>query len=200
MGAESGWAVVGLVSATGEAEVAAGLGVQGLLPCRRAPVCCTSWCAPKRAATASAPHSQSRRPYSDASRSARCGRAPARPLTPAPSVPVLDSSGPHPQANPLGFCQRGSPESLPFPGVLSAGFPRRDAAPGSAADAHPGPPRRPLHNFLLGSETPGPAGSATSGLQPSGGGRRRGQRLVWEGLRQGRGCRGAPGRYRFKCT
>lgn len=111
--------------------MAAGLGVQGSLPCRRAPVCCTSWCAPRRAAPAGAPQSQSRRPYSDASRSARCGRASARPLTPAPSVAVLDSSGPHPQANPLCFCQRGSPESLPFPGVLSAGFPKRVAAPGA---------------------------------------------------------------------
>lgn len=71
-----------------------------------------------------------------------------------PSVPVLDSPGPHPQANPLCFCQRGSRDSLPFPGVRNAGAPRRAVAGGRAVGAHCGPRRRPLHNFFAGLGDP----------------------------------------------
>ena len=43
---EPEWGAVGLVSAEGEAPgAAAGVGVRGLLRCRRAPACCTSWSA-----------------------------------------------------------------------------------------------------------------------------------------------------------
>lgn len=87
---------------------------------------CTSWSAPKRAAPASAPSSQSLRPNSGAFRSVSCWCALSRfASSPAPSVPVLESLGPNPRASPLCFCQRGSPDSLPFPGVCSAEAPRQ---------------------------------------------------------------------------
>lgn len=119
------------------------------------PVRGTSWSAPERAAPVRAPRSRCRRPNSDASKSVRCGRAPARPpSSPEPSVPVLDSPGPRPRASPLRFCQRGSPDSLPFPEVRNAGAPRRAAARGRAVGAHCGPRRRRLHNFFAGLGDP----------------------------------------------
>lgn len=173
--------MAGLVSARGETPgVSAGLGVQDLLPRRLAPVCCAAlpglprsaqlWPVPTR--------SQSRRPNFDAPRSVRCGRAPARPpSSPAPIVPDLDSSGPHPSWVTL-LLPAWQPRLPPFPGVRSVGAPRKAAGRGRAAGAHQGPWCRPLHNFLPGLETPGPAGSATSGLRPHGGKRRRGQSLA----------------------
>lgn len=180
-GSWSQWAVAGLVSARGETPgVSAGLGVQDLLPLWLAPVCCAAlpglprsaqlWLVPTR--------SQSRRPNFDAFRSVCCGRAPARPSSsPAPSVPDLDSSGPH-QSRATLLLPAWQPDSLPFPEVRSFGVPRRAAGRGGAAGAHQGPWCRPLHNFLPGLETPGPAGSATSGLRPHSGKRRRGQSLA----------------------
>lgn len=40
--------------------------------------------------------------------------------------------------SPLCLCQRGSPDSLPFPGYAALGPRRRDEARGSAAAAYPG--------------------------------------------------------------
>lgn len=153
---------MGLVSARGEAQ----LGVQGLLPGRRTPARWTSWSAPKPPVPASAPGSQPLRPNSGASRWVRCCCVPARSASsPAPSVPVLDSLGPHPQASPLCFCQRGSPTPSPFLGCAVLG-PQEEAARASATGTHPGPRPRPLHKFLLGSGTPGPAGSSTADCSP----------------------------------
>lgn len=109
--------VVRLISARGEAEVAAELGVQGLLPRRRAPVHCTSWSAPKRAAPVSAPRSQSRRPNSDASRSVCCRRAPARPLRHQRQV-SLSWTAPALTPKTIHFAPASvaAPNPSPFPG------------------------------------------------------------------------------------
>lgn len=58
-----------------------------------------------------------------------------------------------------------APTPSPFPGCAVLG-PQEEAARGSATGTHPGPRRRPLHKFLLGSETPGPAGSTTADCSP----------------------------------
>lgn len=94
-GPQREWGVVGLVPAEGEGPgAAAGVGVQGLLPRRRAPACCTSWSAPKRAAPAGAPSSLPLRPNSGVSRLVRWGCTPSRSASsPTSSVPVL---GPQP--------------------------------------------------------------------------------------------------------
>lgn len=109
----------------GSTRARAGPGVQGLLPSLRAPERGTSWSAPKRAAPASAPSSQSRSPNSGSSRSVRRGRAPARlPSSPAPSVTVLDSLGPHPPRQSTLPLPAWQPRLPPLPGVRSAGAPK----------------------------------------------------------------------------
>ena len=108
-----------------------------MIPSRLSPVRCTSWSAPKRTAPASAPSSQSPRPNSVALRSARYGRALARPpLSPAPRV--LASPALTPRAGPLCLCQRGSPDSLPFPGVRSSGAPKEGCGPQERGGCTPG--------------------------------------------------------------
>lgn len=178
----------------------AGSGVQGLIPCGEAPARCTSWSA-RSARPLPAPSVLSPSAPTPAPQGLRASGAysPA-PSAPVLSDPVLDSPGPHPPASPLCFCQRGSPTPSPLPQCAAPRLRRRGAARENAAGAHPGAAAPTLAQLLAGRETRGPAGCATRTLQPPGCGRRRGQCSAWEGLRQGRRCRGAPGRYRFKCT
>lgn len=159
---------MGLLSAGGETLGAtAEPGVRGLLPSRPVPVRCTSWSVLKCAASASVSRSsQPRRLNSPASKAAYCGLAPAgSPPSPTPAPPILDCPSPHPSASPLSFCQRGSPDSLPFLGVRGTGAPK-ERPPRGAPRGAPGEGRHCcLHNFLLVSGTPDSARSATRRLQ-----------------------------------
>ncbi|XP_040129819.1 uncharacterized protein LOC120886132 [Ictidomys tridecemlineatus] len=73
-----------------------------------------------------------------ASKAVHCVLAPAgSPPSPTPAPPILDCPSPHPSASPLSFCQRGSPDSLPFLGVRGAGAPK-ERPPAGATRGAPG--------------------------------------------------------------
>lgn len=160
-------------------------------PRRRTPARCTSWSAPERAAL---PAPLARSPCAPTLASlGRCaaGAHPQIRFFAGAVCPCPGQPRPSPRARPVCFCQRGSPDSLPFPGVCGAGAPGGGGC-GSAAGLHPGPQRRPPHKFLLGSETPGPAGSGagggSSGRREGPGQRRRGRaRARAGGVRARRG-------------
>lgn len=156
-GSWSQWAVAGLVSARGETPgVSAGLGVQDLLPLWLAPVCCAALPGlPRSAQLWLVPtHSQSRRPNFDAFRSVCCGRAPARPSSsPAPSVPDLDSSGPH-QSRATLLLPAWQPRLPPLSRGAQLWGPKESCGPRGSGGCTPGAVVPTLAQLLAGLGDP----------------------------------------------
>lgn len=149
--------MAGLVSARGEAPgVSAGLGVQDLLPRRLAPVCCAALPGLLRSAQfwPVPTGSQSRCPNFDVSRSVRCGRAPTRPpSSPAPSVPDLDSSGPHPSRATL-LLPAWQPRLPPLSRGAQRWGPKESCGPRESGGCTPGALVQTLAQLLAGLGDP----------------------------------------------
>jgi hypothetical protein len=141
-----------------------------MLSSRPAPACCTSWCSPKCAASASDALSPGAQLSSFGGRGHR-GRASPRPLLHRFQLPCSRPSQPSPLSQSTLLLPAWQPRLPPLSRGARRPDTNRDPAPRSAAGCTPsvcvewGLWCRCLHNFLLGSGIPSSAGSATHSLQ-----------------------------------